>query len=118
MIEFRANKNPIRRLSINLGVPVSDDQYDVAGEQLAVWNSPNAGDTIYVKLDDNSNDSIPLRRGDRIREKFERLYITVPAGLAGTMLLTFGTGPRESFDLQPATPGSSQTRRRSARTPE
>ena len=63
MIEFRANKNPIRRLSINLGVPVSDDQYDVAGEQLAVWNSPNAGDTIYVKLDDNSNDSIPLRRG-------------------------------------------------------
>ena len=91
-----------RRLTLNLAIPFTDRQFDIGGTTFGIWDSPNASDTIQVRFNEQSADQIPMRRQKVITAPFNKVFITVPAGLAGNMIILYGSGTIEFFRLYPS----------------
>ena len=91
-----------RRLTLNLAIPFTDRQFDIGGTTIGIWDSPNAGDTILIKFNDQSADPIPMRRQKVLTTPFDKVFITVPAGLAGNMEILYGSGTIQFFRMYPS----------------
>lgn len=81
-----------KKLSINLAVPITDLEINVAGDSIGVWEAPSFNEHIEIKLNSTKEPAFTFRIGKRIETAFTKLFITVPVGLAGTMELIYGTG--------------------------
>jgi len=90
-----------KTLTLNLALPIIDQESNISGTVLGCWDSPNATDMIYIRFNDRSASQIPFKRGKVLRALFTKIYITVPAGLAGNMEFIYGSGPLEFFDVAP-----------------
>jgi len=96
-----------RRLTLNLAIPFTDREFDIGGTQIGIWDSPNANDTIQIRFNEQSANPIPMKRQKVITTPFNKVFITVPAGLTGNMEILYGSGTMNFFRLFPnaAEPG-------------
>lgn len=90
-----------KRLTLNLALPFTDRKYGIGGTTLGIWDSPNASDTIQVRFNEQSADQIPMKRQKVIVTPFNKVFITVPAGLAGNMEILYGSGTMNFFRMYP-----------------
>ena len=90
-----------RRLTLNLALPFTDREFRIGGTMFGIWDSANATDTIQVRFNQQSADQIPMRRQKVIVAPFDKVYITVPAGLAGNMEILYGSGTVDYFRMYP-----------------
>lgn len=98
-----------RKLSLDLALPFTDRRYGIGGTQFGIWDSPNANDTIQVRFNEMSADQIPMKRQKVIATLFSQVFITVPVGLAGNMVILYGSGTINYFRMYPNdAEGSSQ----------
>ncbi len=75
---------------LNLADPVTDLPLNLAGTLLVFWQSPNFDDEIYVRFNQQDEPAFPLQRGAGIETEFDRVFVTVPAGLTGLAYLAYG----------------------------
>jgi len=80
-----------KTFDIDLAVPIRDQKYTLAGNVLYVLHAPD--DTVYVDIKINSTQerAIHLTRAIGFETPFDTLYITTPAGQAGTITMVYGT---------------------------
>jgi hypothetical protein len=90
-----------KRLTLNLALPITDKQFDIGGTMIGIWDSPNANDTIQIRFNELSANQIPMKRQKVIVCPFDKVYITVPVGLAGNMEILYGSGTIEYFRMYP-----------------
>ena len=90
-----------RRLTLNLANAFTDREFGIGGTILGIWDSPNAGDTVLVKFNEDSADPIPMKRQKVIVAPFDKVFITVPAGLTGNMEILYGSGTINYFRMYP-----------------
>jgi len=90
-----------RRLTLNLALPFTDREFDIGGTMLGIWDSPGAADTIQVRFNEQSAAQIPMKRQKVIATPFNKVFITVPPGLAGNMEILYGSGGMENFRMYP-----------------
>lgn len=99
LIESRAAQP--KRLTLNLALAFTDREFGIGGTILGIWDSPNAGDTIQIRFNEVSADQISMRRQKVIVTPFNKVFITVPAGLAGNMEILYGSGTINYFTMYP-----------------
>lgn len=90
-----------RKLTLNLALAVTDRELGIGGTVFGIWASPNANDTIQVRFNEVSADQIPMKRQKVIATPFNKVFITVPAGLAGNMIILYGSGTMSFFNIFP-----------------
>lgn len=90
-----------RRLTLNLALPITDQEFHIGGTMLGIWDAPNASDTILVRFNEQSADQIPMKRQKAIVTPFHKVFITVAAGLTGNMDIIYGSGTIEYFRMYP-----------------
>jgi len=90
-----------KQLTIDLATAVTDRKFTIAGTVLGLWDTPNQTDVIYIRFNENQRAQIPFKRGKVLRTPFTEIYVTVPAGLAGTAYLIYGTGEQSIFGVRP-----------------
>ena len=90
-----------KRLTLNLALPFTDREFHIGGTMIGIWDSPNAGDTIHIRFNEQSADQIPFKRNKVIVTPFDKVFITVPAGLAGNMEILYGSGTINYFRVYP-----------------
>lgn len=83
--------SPVRRIDINLALALNDQPYDIAGDFFYVWDTPDTGSYIEVKVNNNRESAAPYYQQTGQKVPFERLYITTPAGQTGNLILLYGT---------------------------
>jgi len=89
----------LKSLQIDLGTPLTDQAYHLAGNYFYVWNMPDDNSYINVKINRNSEQPVRYVGQTGQRTPFSTLYITTPAGQAGTCILVYGTESPELVSL-------------------
>ena len=93
-----------RKLELNLALAMTDREFNISGTQFGIWYSPLASDEIQVRFNSNSQEQILFRRTMILAVPFTKVYITVPAGMTGTMTLLYGHGSMDLFRIFPNVP--------------
>jgi len=95
-------------LPLNLAMALANVRFPIAGTQIGLWDAPSQTDIIYVRFNESDRALIPFKRGKMLRTPFTEIYITVPAGLAGTANFIYGTGDMDVFRIYPNVSESSE----------
>ncbi len=90
-----------RRLTLDLSIPLANQQFSISGTQFGVWSAPLQTDEIQVRFNQNQAVQIPFQRGRVLAVPFNKVFITVPAGLAGNMDILYGHGSMDLFRIFP-----------------
>lgn len=86
-----------QQIEINLAVIADDQEYNLTGNFFYVRDAPDAD--VYVNVKVNSSDQPPVSwtKQTGFRHPFDRLYITTPAGQAGTMKILIAAEAPELY---------------------
>jgi len=84
-----------QQVTLNLAIPLVDQEYCVSGDFLAIWQGPDAESYIDVKFNSRNDPAWRFVRGRKIETPFRKIYVTTPAGQAGDLVLIYGTGSPE-----------------------
>lgn len=90
-----------RRLTLDLSIPLVNQKFAISGTQFGVWSAPLQTDEIQVRFNENQAVTIPFQRGRVLAVPFNKVFITVPAGLAGNMDILYGHGSMDLFRIFP-----------------
>ena len=90
-----------RRLTLDLSIPLANQQFSISGTQFGVWAAPLQTDEIQVRFNQNQAVQIPFQRGRVLAVPFNKVFITVPAGGAGNMDILYGHGSMDLFRIFP-----------------
>jgi len=93
-----------RKLTLDLSVAITNHRFAISGTQFGVWASPLSTDEIQVRFNANQAVMIPFRQGRVLAVPFNKVFITVPAGMAGNMDILYGHGAMDLFRIFPAIP--------------
>lgn len=88
-------------ISLNLALPIVDRVFHITGTTIGIWDAPNAVDLIYIRFNERSAQAIPMRQQKVLVVPFNKVFITVPGGLAGNMEILYGSGTQEFFRMYP-----------------
>lgn len=98
---IKSRKAQPHLLTLNLAIPFTDREFNIGGTIIGIWDSPNPADTIQIRFNEVSADLIPMKRQKVIVTPFDKIFITVPAGLAGNMEIIYGSGTITLFRMYP-----------------
>jgi len=94
-------------LTLDLSIAVTDRKINISGTTFGIWSAPNDTDQILVRFNEQQANQIPFQRGQVLDTLFEKVYITVPAGLTGNMVIIYGTGGAQYFKMRTQGAGTS-----------
>lgn len=88
-IEFIKNSGAgiPRTFNIDLSLALQDQIYDLSGNVFYVLIAPDGDSYIEVRFNERNNSPIPFYNQVGLQTPFKRLFITTPAGQAGTMTI-------------------------------
>lgn len=95
----KASMGVPKSFQINLAVATQDQVFDLSGNAFYIWESPDASSYIDIKVNETREPAIPFRMGTGLMTPFYRLYITTPAGQAGTMTIIYGTEAPDFLEI-------------------
>lgn len=88
-----------KSFQINLGMARTDQEFNLSGNLFYVWDAPDASSYIQIKVNETREPAIPFRLSTGMVTPFHRLFITTPAGQAGTITIIYGTEAPEFLEL-------------------
>jgi len=91
--------NPIRPIDINLAVPVTDKEFNLAGNFFYIMHAPGLTEYIGVKINSSGRPVVRWTKQTGFICPFNRLYITTPAGQTGTMQILIASEAPSIFDV-------------------
>lgn len=80
-----------RKFEIDLSVAIIDQPYDIAGNFFYVWSAPDESSYVSIRVNGTNEPAIDYSVHTGLITPFRRLYITTPAGQAGTMVIIYAT---------------------------
>lgn len=104
---FAAKINFVRRTSmgvpkiinIDLAIPLTDQEYNFAGNMFYIWQAPDDTSYLEIKVNNTREPAIPFTVQTGLETPFDRLLITTPAGQAGTITLIVATEAPELLQI-------------------
>ena len=91
-------------LTLDLSVALTEKEFGISGTQFGVWNSPLSSDVIQVRFNQNQAHQISFARSRILAVPFNKVFITVPAGMTGNMDILYGHGSMDLFRIFPSVP--------------
>jgi len=88
-----------KSFTIDLGAPLANQEFSLAGNLFYIWDAPDAASYITIRVNETREPAIPFRLSTGLVTPFHRLYITTPAGQAGSMTIIYGTEAPELLEL-------------------
>jgi len=95
----KASMGVPKSFQVNLGVALQDQPFDLSGNAFYIWDAPDAASYINIRVNETREPAIPFRLGTGLITPFYRLYITTPAGQAGSMTIIYGTEAPEFLEI-------------------
>ena len=89
----------VQQIAIDLSVVAADQEYNLSGNYFYVKEAPDQDMYVEVKINGSNNKAIPWSKQMGFIHPFNRLYITTPAGQAGTMTILIASEAPELFDV-------------------
>ncbi len=86
-------------INIDLGIVIVDQPYDIAGNVFYIFSAPGESDYVGVKVNETREPRIDFSVHCGLQTPFYRLYVTTPAGQAGTMQIIYGTEAPELMEI-------------------
>jgi len=86
-------------IDINLAITTVDQEYSFAGNVFYVWSTPDATSYVNIKVNSTDQPAIPFLQMQGLKTPFDKLYITTPAGQAGTLKLLLATEAPELLTI-------------------
>ena len=74
-----------QQIEINLAVEADDHEYNITGNFFYIKDAPDTDVYVNVKVNSSDQPAVSWTKQTGFRHPFDRLYITTPAGQAGTM---------------------------------
>lgn len=78
-------------INIDLSIVAVDLEYHIAGNLFYIYQSPDESSYVNIKVNETREPAIPYTVHTGLETPFYRLYITTPAGQAGTIQIVYGT---------------------------
>ncbi len=88
--EARKVTRPLNRLDIDLSLAETDRKYNLAGNMFYIFHAPDNLVYVDVRFNEQGNPAHRLSWMLGLRTYFERVFITTPAGQAGTLTIIYG----------------------------
>jgi len=88
-----------RMLTIDLAVPLTDQQFNISGNMFQVWSMPDESSYVTIKVNESNQPAIPFQSHTGMRTPFHKLLITTPAGQTGDMILVWGTEAPDMLEM-------------------
>lgn len=92
------------QLTIDLSQAIADMPFNLAGRVFAIWSAPTSAENILVRFNRRDAHQIMFTRGKVLAVPYTKLYITVPAGQAGTMQVLYGPDAFDVLRIYPNAP--------------
>lgn len=92
------------QLTIDLSQAIADMPFSLAGRVFAIWSAPTSAENILVRFNKRDAHQIMFTRGKVLAVPYTKLYITVPAGQAGTMQVLYGPDAFDVLRIYPNAP--------------
>lgn len=78
-------------IEIDLGTPELDREFSISGNLFYIYSAPDESSYVDIRVNETREPSIPYTVHTGLETPFYRLYITTPAGQAGTLQIIYGT---------------------------
>lgn len=89
----------VQEIVINLAVVAVDHEYNLSGNYFYVKEAPDQNMYVEVKINGSNNKAIAWTKQTGFIHPYNRLYITTPAGQAGTMTILLASEAPELFNV-------------------
>jgi hypothetical protein len=86
-------------IPIDLVVAVADKEYSIAGNSFYIFDAPDQTSYIQVKINRTDMPALDLVKQTGFRAPFTKLYITTPAGQAGSMKIVIAAEDPPLFEI-------------------
>lgn len=90
---------PAREIAIDLSVVKPDQEFNLAGNFFYIKDAPGLNEYIEVKVNSSGRPAVTWSKQTGFIQPFNRLYITTPAGQAGTMKILIASEAPTLFDI-------------------
>ncbi len=105
--QFQQKIEIVRRLSagvpkiinIDLAIPLVDQEYSISGNLFYIYSAPGEAEYVGIKVNETREPMINYSAHTGLETPFYRLYITTPAGQAGTLQIIYGTEAPELLTI-------------------
>lgn len=87
----KASMGVPKKIEIDLGTPEVNREFSISGNLFYIYSSPDESSYVNIKVNETREPAIPYTVHTGLETPFYRLYITTPAGQAGTMIIIYGT---------------------------
>lgn len=87
----RASMGVPKIMSIDLAIPIVDQEYNIAGNVFYIFSAPDESSYVSIKVNETREPSIQYTVHSGLETPFHRLFITTPAGQAGNIIILYGT---------------------------
>lgn len=88
-----------KMFTIDLGTPLVDQVYGVAGNMFRIWSAPDESSYVTIKINEPGEPAIPYQVHTGTKTPFDKLLITTPAGQAGDMQIIYGTEAPDLLEM-------------------
>ena len=92
----------VERLTLNLSQVLTDYRMNIVGRAICIWDAPSQNEVIYIRFNNRWRPQIPFRMGKTLGTPFDKIFLTVPAGLTGTMEILYGPDAYTFLRFNPA----------------
>lgn len=89
----------VQQIDINLAVEAVDQEYNLTGNFFYIKDSPDAEMYVDVKVNSSGQPAVSWTKQTGFRHPFDRLYITTPAGQAGTIKILIASESPSLFEI-------------------
>ncbi len=86
-------------INIDLGTAIADQEFNIAGNLFYVFNAPSEAEYVGIRINETREPMINFSALTGMETPFYRLYITTPAGQAGTLQIIYGTEAPEMLRI-------------------
>lgn len=85
--------------TIDLGLPLADQIYNISGNIFYIWNAPDAASYVTIKVNSSAEPGINYVSHTGLTTPFDKLLITTPAGQTGNIEIIYGTEAPEMLGI-------------------
>lgn len=80
-----------KTIKIDLGTPEVNREFSISGNLFYIYSAPDESSYVNIRVNETREHAIPFTVHTGLETPFYRLYITTPAGQAGTIIIIYGT---------------------------
>ena len=86
-------------INVDLSTADADRRFNISGNVFYIWSAPDSSAYVQVRFNERDQAQIPFYQQTGLKVPFDCFYLTVPAGLTGTMVLLIASEAPEFLEV-------------------